>query len=75
MLLTRVLHDRPNVIPHNTTNVAFIGQYVEIPDDTTFSVEYSVRGAQIAVSRLMGLGQGAPKISKNIPLEIFHLLV
>lgn len=75
MLLTRVLQDRPNVIPHNTTNVAFIGQYVEIPDDTTFSVEYSVRGAQIAVSRLMGLGQGPPKISKNIPLEIFHLLV
>lgn len=75
MLLTRVLQDRPRVIPHDTTNVAFIGQYVEIPDDTTFSVEYSVRGAQIAVSTLMGLGQGAPKISKNIPLEIFHLLV
>lgn len=75
ILLTRVLQDRPSVIPHDTTNVAFIGQYVEIPDDTTFSVEYSVRGAQIAVSRLMGLGQDPPKISKNIPLEIFHLFV
>jgi len=74
-LLTRTHHDRPSVIPHNTTNVAFIGQYVEIPDDTTFSVEYSVRGAQMAVSNLMGLPKGPPKISKNVLLEVFQLVV
>jgi oleate hydratase len=75
MLLTRVLHDRPSVIPHDTTNVAFIGQYVEIPDDTTFSVEYSVRGAQTAVSQLMGWPKEPPKISKNALLEVFHMVV
>lgn len=74
-LLTRVLHDRPSVIPHDTTNVAFIGQYVEIPDDTTFSVEYSVRGAHMAVSKLMGLPNGPPKISKNVLLEVFQMVV
>ncbi|KAJ5480473.1 hypothetical protein N7530_005982 [Penicillium desertorum] len=71
-LLTRKLNDRPSVIPHDTTNVAFIGQYVDIPNDTTFSVEYSVRGAQMAVSRLMGLPKEPPKINKNVLLEVLQ---
>ncbi|KAJ6028037.1 hypothetical protein N7540_003613 [Penicillium herquei] len=72
MLLTRELRDRPNVIPHDTTNVAFIGQYVEIPDDTTFSVEYSVRGAKTAVSKLMGLPQESPQTGGNNLLEVLR---
>ena len=35
--------------------MAFVGQFVEIPEDVVFTVEYSVRGAQMAVFKLMGL--------------------
>lgn len=58
MLLSRTQTDRPSVIPPDTTNIALIGQYVEIPDDTTFSLEYSIRGAHMAVCSLMGLPHG-----------------
>jgi oleate hydratase len=75
MLLSRTYQDRPRVIPHETTNVAFVGQYVEIPDDTTYSVEYSVRGAQMAVCNLMDLPHLPPKIRKNKLLEVFELLL
>lgn len=47
--------DRPKVIPKGSKNLAFIGQYTEIPDDVVFTVEYSVRSAQIAVFGLLGL--------------------
>ncbi|RJE19583.1 myosin-cross-reactive antigen family protein [Aspergillus sclerotialis] len=76
MLLTRSHHDRPNVIPHMTTNIALIGQYVEIPDDTTLSVEYSVRGARMAVTSLMGgLQESIPKVRKNVLWDAFELMV
>lgn len=75
MLLSRTHHDRPSVIPHDTTNLALIGQYAEIPDDTTFSIEYSIRGAQMAVCNLMGLPHGPPKLKKNKLLEVFGLLL
>jgi oleate hydratase len=47
--MPRVKGDRPLVRPVGTTNIAFIGQYCEIPDDVVFTVEYSVRSAQTAV--------------------------
>ena len=47
--LTRKAGDRPEVIPKGSTNLALLGQYVEIPKDTVFTVEYSVRKALIAV--------------------------
>jgi oleate hydratase len=74
MLLSHKQNDRPNVIPHSTTNVALIGQYVELHDDTTLNMEYSVRGAQMAVCTLMGLPHGPPRIKKNKLLEVFKLL-
>jgi len=45
--------DRPRVIPKGSKNLAFVGQFVEIPDDVVFTVEYSVRAAQIAVFGLL----------------------
>lgn len=75
MLLSRTYHDRPRVVPHETTNLALIGQFVEIPDDTTYGVEYSVRGAQMAVCNLMNLGHAPSKIRKNKLLEVFELLL
>jgi oleate hydratase len=44
--------DRPKVIPHGARNFAFIGQFCEMPDDTMFTMEYSIRSAREAVSRL-----------------------
>jgi len=53
--MPRANGDRPAVRPVGTSNFAFIGQYCEIPDDVVFTVEYSVRSAQIAVYSLLGL--------------------
>ena len=41
--------DRPDVIPKGSTNFAFLGQFAEAPKDCVFTVEYSVRTAQMAV--------------------------
>jgi oleate hydratase len=75
MLLSRTHQDRPRVIPHGTTNMGFIGQYIDIPGDTPGSLEYSVRGAQMAVSHLMTLRHGPSKIWNNKLLEVFELLL
>jgi oleate hydratase len=53
--MPRVKGDRPQVRPADTANLAFIGQYCEIPDDVVFTVEYSVRSAQMAVYSLLAL--------------------
>lgn len=47
--------DRPSVVPPGSRNFAFLGQYCEVPEDTVFTVEYSVRTAQLAVAHLLGL--------------------
>ncbi|OQD82594.1 hypothetical protein PENSOL_c175G07003 [Penicillium solitum] len=44
-MLPRNRRNRPNVIPDGTANIAVIGQFVDIPDETTVSLDYSVRGA------------------------------
>lgn len=54
--LVRSGGDRPRVVPEGSTNLAFIGQYAEVPDDVVFTVEYSVRTAWTAVAGLLGLG-------------------
>lgn len=45
--------DRPLVVPKGSTNLAFIGQFCEVPEDVVFTVEYSVRSAQMAVYKLL----------------------
>lgn len=73
-LLPRSPKDRPEVIPPNTTNIALLGQFTEIPHDTTFNIEYSVRGAQLAVYTLMGLQKSVPKIKSNLFVDVLDLL-
>lgn len=58
----RVPEDRPLVVPKGAKNFAFLGQYVEIPEDVVFTVEYSVRGAMHAVYELMGVDLPIPPI-------------
>ena len=64
-LLPRTYSDRPTVIPENMTNLAVIGQFVEVPDESTVSMDYSVRGAQQAVMQLMGLHKELKKARKS----------
>lgn len=47
--------DCPDYVPKGCTNIGFLGQYVEHPDDASFTVELSVRTAMETVYRLLGL--------------------
>ena len=57
--------DRPLVRPIGTTNIAFIGQFCEIPDDVVFTVEYSVRSAQTAVYALFNIDKAVTPLYKG----------
>lgn len=49
LFMPREIGDRPDVIVKGATNFAFLGQFAEAPKDCVFTVEYSVRTAQMAV--------------------------
>ena len=51
----RKISDRPPVVPEGSTNLALLGQFVEIPDDCVFLVDYSVRSAQTGVYQLLNV--------------------
>lgn len=53
--MPRKVADRPKVIPDGCTNLALIGQYVELPGDVVFTVETSVRTAMMAAYGLLKL--------------------
>ena len=53
--MPRGLKDRPLIIPEGSKNLAFIGQFVELPGDVVFTVETSVRTAMTAVYRMTHL--------------------
>lgn len=63
--MPRTLGDRPLVRPTGTTNIAFIGQFCEIPDDVVFTVEYSVRSAQTAVYSLFNTDKDVSPLYKG----------
>ena len=63
--LTRTTGDRPQVVPEISENLAFIGQFAEVPDDVVFTVEYSVRTAQTAVYELLELDKQPTLIYKG----------
>ena len=61
-------------------NFALLGQYVEIPEDVVFTVEYSVRSAMHAVYGLLGLDDEIPAIyhgiaNPQVALEALRTLV
>lgn len=62
----RDVADRPPVIPIGAKNFALLGQYVEIPEDCVFTVEYSVRAAMHGVYGLLGLKNEIPPIYHGI---------
>jgi oleate hydratase len=63
--LPRSRGDRPPVIPERSHNLAFVGQFCELPDDVVFTVEYSIRSAQTAVYSLLGLDRVPPPVHKG----------
>jgi len=65
MFMPRMRSDRPLPVPLGSKNLAFISQFVEISDDVVFTVEYSVRAAQMAVYELLGIDRPVPPITPN----------
>jgi oleate hydratase len=63
--LRREKGDRPEIIPDGWDNFAVTGQFCEQPDDVVFTVEYSVRAAQTAVYKLLGLNREPPPVFKG----------
>lgn len=57
--------DRPEVFPEGSKNLAFIGQFCELPDDVVSTIEYSIRSAQQAVYGLLGLDRTPPPVYKG----------
>ena len=54
--------DRPQVVPANAKNFAFIGQFAETPRDTIFTTEYSIRTGMEAVYTLLGVDRAVPEV-------------
>ena len=65
MFMPRSRSDRPLPVPENSANLAFVSQFVEIPDDVVFTVEYSVRAAQMAVYTLLKIDRPVPPITRH----------
>jgi oleate hydratase len=63
-MLPKKYTDRPQVVPKTSLNFAFLGQFCEIPEDIVFTVEYSIRSAQIAVYKLLNLDKKVTPIYK-----------
>lgn len=57
--------DRPQVRPKGYLNLGLLGQFVELPHDVVFTVEYSVRSAMAAVYELLGLDREPPAVYKG----------
>ena len=73
----RKISDRPRVVPEGSTNLALLGQFVEIPDDCVFLVDYSTRSAQIGVYRLLNIKRPVTPVytgTRN-PIQWAHALL
>ena len=62
MFMPRSHTDRPLPVPETSNNFAMVSQFVEIPEDVVFTVEYSVRAAQMAVYQLLCIDKEIPPI-------------
>ena len=65
MFMPRAPGDRPMPIPATSRNLAFVSQFVEIPEDTVFTVEFSVRVAQMAVYQFFKIDRAIPPIQHH----------
>ena len=72
--LQRSYGDRPQVIPAGWSNLAFAGQFCELPEDVVFTVEYSIRSAQVAAYGLLDLQMAPPPVYQGAfdPRVLYH---
>ena len=72
--MPRQAGDRPDVVPQDAVNFAFIGQFAETKErDCIFTTEYSVRTAMEAVYTLLDVERGVPEVF-NSTYDIRKLL-
>jgi len=60
--MPRAIEDRPKVVPDGAVNFAFLGQFAELPRDTIFTTEYSMRTGMEAVYTLLNVDRGVPEV-------------
>ncbi len=60
--MPRAIEDRPRVVPDGAVNFAFLGQFAELPRDTIFTTEYSMRTGMEAVYTLLNVDRGVPEV-------------
>jgi oleate hydratase len=74
--LPRSRTDRPAVVPEGSTNFGLIGQYVEVPRDIAFTIEYSARAAWQAIHQLLKRGPAPPPVYQGQydPKALFGVL-
>ncbi|MQQ99854.1 oleate hydratase [Glaciimonas soli] len=72
--MPRQAGDRPDVVPKDAVNFAFIGQFAESKErDCIFTTEYSVRTPMEAVYTLLNIERGIPEVF-NSTYDIRSLL-
>jgi len=63
--MPRAVGDRPPVVPPGYKNIAFLGQFAEVPGECVFTVEYSVKSAMMAVYGTLGIDKVPPETYKG----------
>lgn len=72
--MPREAGDRPAVVPNDSENLAFIGNFAESPSrDTVFTTEYSICTAMEAVYTLMDVDRAVPEVYGSV-FDIRELL-
>ena len=72
--MPRAIKDRPLVRPEGCTNLALIGQYVELPGDVVFTVETSIRTAMMAAYSLLNLDRAvSPLYTPHYDIRIIAM--
>jgi oleate hydratase len=73
-LVNQLPHDRPSVAPGITTNLAFVGPFTVFPREVACSVEYSIRSAQYAAYKMMGIAEKPLSTRKNVLSTVWGIL-
>ena len=60
--MPRAKGDRPDIVPKDAVNFAFLGQFAETGRDTIFTTEYSMRTGMEAVYTLLDIDRGVPEV-------------
>lgn len=75
--MPRCTADRPLPVPKVSKNLGLVSQFVEIPEDVVFTIEYSIRAAQMAVYELMGIEREIPPVTpydKSLAVQMSALI-